>query len=44
MAKILVAGGICAEGEDPGPSLPAGVGPAVIQSLYDPDNPTMPGI
>lgn len=32
-----------AEGEDPGPSLPAGVGPAVIQSLYDRDNPTLPG-
>ncbi len=31
-----------AEGEDPGPTLPAGVDPAVIRSLYDPENPTVP--
>lgn len=33
-----------ADGEDPGPSQPAGVGPPVIRSLYDPDNPTLPDI
>jgi nicotinate-nucleotide--dimethylbenzimidazole phosphoribosyltransferase len=32
-----------AEGEDPGPSRPAGVGPPVIRSLYDPGNPNLPG-
>src|SRR5574340_220876 len=32
-----------ADGEDPGPSQPAGVGPPVIHSLYDPGNPTFPG-
>src|SRR5574337_1199999 len=30
-----------ADGEDPGPSQPAGVGPPVIHSLYDPGNPTV---
>ena len=41
-AAALLTG--TAEGEDPGPSRPAGVGPAVIQSLYDADNPTLPGL
>jgi nicotinate-nucleotide--dimethylbenzimidazole phosphoribosyltransferase len=32
-----------AEGDD-GPSQPAGIDPPVIQSLYDPSNPTLPGM
>ena len=32
-----------ADGEEAGPSRPAGVGPVVIQSLFDPDSPTLPG-
>ena len=29
---------------DDGPSQPAGIDPPVIQSLYDPSNPTLPGV
>jgi nicotinate-nucleotide--dimethylbenzimidazole phosphoribosyltransferase len=31
------------DGEEAGPSRPAGVGPAVIQNLFDPEAPTQPG-